>query len=90
MENLRFTLIQCRNPHDPMREQEIQCFYQALNFPDSIVSDVNILAPIDPYANKVPAIAANYGEKAGRDGPSLLDDHDKPTFNHSPRAAPVS
>ncbi len=43
MENLRFTLIQCRNPHDPMREQEIQCFYQALNFPGSIVSDVNIL-----------------------------------------------
>jgi len=43
MESLRFTLIQCRNPDDPMREQEIQCFYQALNFPGSIMTDVNIL-----------------------------------------------
>ena len=43
MENLRFTLIQCRNPDDPMRKQEIQCFYQVLNFPGSIVTAVNIL-----------------------------------------------
>ncbi|MCH7679729.1 type 1 glutamine amidotransferase [candidate division KSB1 bacterium] len=46
MENLKFTLIQCRNPDDPMREQEIQCFSQALNFPGAIVTGVNILEEI--------------------------------------------
>ncbi len=46
MEKLRFTLIQCRNPDDPMREQEVQCFSQALNFPGSIVTGINILEEI--------------------------------------------
>ena len=36
------------------------------------LSDARLLAPIDPYANKVPAMAANYGEKAGRDGPGIF------------------
>ncbi|MCH9039743.1 MAG: fumarylacetoacetate hydrolase family protein [Chloroflexi bacterium] len=36
------------------------------------LSDAKLLAPIDPYANKVPAMAANYGEKAGRDGPGIF------------------
>ena len=36
------------------------------------LSDAELLAPIDPYANKVPAMAANYGEKAGRDGPGIF------------------
>jgi len=43
MENLRFTLIQCRNSDDPMREQEIQCFSQALNIPDCQLTALNIL-----------------------------------------------
>ena len=36
------------------------------------ISDARLLAPIDAYANKVAAIAANYGEKAGRDGPGIF------------------
>jgi 2-keto-4-pentenoate hydratase/2-oxohepta-3-ene-1,7-dioic acid hydratase in catechol pathway len=36
------------------------------------LSDVQLLAPIDPQANKVPAIAANYGVKDQRDGPGLF------------------
>jgi 2-keto-4-pentenoate hydratase/2-oxohepta-3-ene-1,7-dioic acid hydratase in catechol pathway len=36
------------------------------------LSDVRLLAPIDPQANKVPAIAANYGAKDQRDGPGLF------------------
>lgn len=36
------------------------------------LSDVRLLAPIDAYANKVVAIAANYGDKAGRDGPGIF------------------
>ncbi|MDA0768955.1 MAG: hypothetical protein BZY79_02770 [SAR202 cluster bacterium Casp-Chloro-G4] len=36
------------------------------------LSDAKLLAPIDPYGNKVPAMAANYGEKAGRDGPGIF------------------
>ena len=36
------------------------------------LSDVKLLAPIDAHANKVVAIAANYGDKAGRDGPGIF------------------
>ena len=36
------------------------------------VSDARLLAPIDAHANKVVAIAANYGDKAGRDGPGIF------------------
>lgn len=36
------------------------------------LTEVNLLAPINPFANKVPAMAANYGEKAGRDGPGIF------------------
>ncbi len=43
MEKLRFTLIQCRNPDDPMREQEIQCFRQALNLPECQLTALNIV-----------------------------------------------
>ncbi len=35
-------------------------------------SEARILAPIDPYKNKVVAIAANYGEKDERDGPGIF------------------
>ena len=33
---------------------------------------MRLLAPIDPRANKVPAIAANYGERDERDGPGIF------------------
>ena len=36
------------------------------------LSEVRLLAPIDPRANKVPAIAANYGERDERDGPGIF------------------
>ena len=36
------------------------------------LSDARLLAPIDAHANKVVAIAANYGDKAGRDGPGIF------------------
>ena len=36
------------------------------------LSDVRLLAPIDAKANKVPAIAANYGEPDERDGPGIF------------------
>jgi 2-keto-4-pentenoate hydratase/2-oxohepta-3-ene-1,7-dioic acid hydratase in catechol pathway len=36
------------------------------------LSDVRLLAPIDAKANKVPAIAANYGERDQRDGPGIF------------------
>ncbi len=36
------------------------------------LSEARLLAPIDRHANKVVAIAANYGEKAGRDGPGIF------------------
>ena len=36
------------------------------------LSDARMLAPIDAHANKVVAIAANYGDKAGRDGPGIF------------------
>lgn len=36
------------------------------------ISDARLLAPIDAHANKVVAIAANYGDKAGRDGPGIF------------------
>ena len=36
------------------------------------LSDARLLAPIDARANKVVAIAANYGDKAGRDGPGIF------------------
>ena len=35
-------------------------------------SDARLLAPIDAHANKVVAIAANYGDRAGRDGPGIF------------------
>jgi len=34
--------------------------------------EAKLLAPIDPHKNKIPAMAANYGEKAGRDGPGIF------------------
>ena len=36
------------------------------------LSEARLLAPIDAHANKVVAIAANYGDKAGRDGPGIF------------------
>ena len=36
------------------------------------LSDVRLLPPIDPRANKAPAIAANYGERDERDGPGIF------------------
>lgn len=36
------------------------------------LSEARLLAPIDPRANKIVAAAANYGEKAGRDGPGIF------------------
>ncbi len=36
------------------------------------LSEVRLLAPIDPRVNKVPAIAANYGERDERDGPGIF------------------
>jgi len=36
------------------------------------LSDARLLPPIDAHANKVVAIAANYGDKAGRDGPGIF------------------
>ena len=36
------------------------------------LSEVRLLAPIDPLLNKVPAIAANYGEPDDRDGPGIF------------------
>lgn len=36
------------------------------------LADARLLAPIDRHANKVVAIAANYGDKAGRDGPGIF------------------
>ena len=36
------------------------------------LSDAKLLAPIDAHANKVVAIAANYGDKVGRDGPGIF------------------
>ena len=36
------------------------------------LSDARLLAPIDAHANKVVAIAANYGDRAGRDGPGIF------------------
>ena len=36
------------------------------------LSDAKLLAPIDAHANKVVAIAANYGDRAGRDGPGIF------------------
>lgn len=36
------------------------------------LSDARLLAPIDAHTNKVVAIAANYGDKAGRDGPGIF------------------
>ena len=36
------------------------------------ISEVRLLAPIDLRANKVPAIAANYGERDDRDGPGIF------------------
>ena len=36
------------------------------------LSNARLLAPIDAHANKVVAIAANYGDKAGRDGPGIF------------------
>ena len=36
------------------------------------LSQAKLLAPMDPYRNKIPAMAANYGEKAGRDGPGIF------------------
>ena len=38
----------------------------------SALSDARLLAPLDAHANKVVAIAANYGERAGRDGPGIF------------------
>ena len=36
------------------------------------ISEIRLLAPIDPRYNKVVAIAANYGERDGRDGPGIF------------------
>ena len=36
------------------------------------LSDVRLLAPIDTRSSKIVAAAANYGEKAGRDGPGIF------------------
>lgn len=36
------------------------------------LAEARPLAPIDPRANKIVAAAANYGEKAGRDGPGVF------------------
>ena len=36
------------------------------------LSEVRLLSPIDPKENKVPAIAANYGERDSRDGPGIF------------------
>ena len=36
------------------------------------LSEVRLLAPIDVRSNKVPAIAANYGERDQRDGPGIF------------------
>ena len=36
------------------------------------ISEVRLLAPIDPRYNKVVAIAANYGERDERDGPGVF------------------
>lgn len=36
------------------------------------LADIKLLAPIDPYANKVAAMAVNYGQKGERDGPGIF------------------
>lgn len=36
------------------------------------LAEARLLAPIDPYRNKVAAIAANYGERDDRDGPGIF------------------
>ena len=36
------------------------------------LSEVRLLSPIDPKESKVPAIAANYGEKDSREGPGIF------------------
>ena len=36
------------------------------------ISEIRLLAPIDPRYNKVVAIAANYGERDDRDGPGIF------------------
>ena len=36
------------------------------------VSEARILAPVDPYQNKIVGIAANYGVKDQRDGPGIF------------------
>ena len=47
--------------------------YDIKNVGDRIcsLSDITLLAPLT-LTNKVPAIAANYGEKDDRDGPASL------------------
>lgn len=44
MENLKFTLLQCRNPDDPMRQQEINCFLEVLKISRSQLTAINILS----------------------------------------------
>lgn len=40
---LRYMLLQVRNADDPMREQEVRCFSQALNCPSEQISVVDLI-----------------------------------------------
>ena len=53
--------------------------YEIKNVGDRIcsLSDITLLAPLTS-TNKVPAIAANYGEKDDRDGPGIFMKQPKP------------
>ncbi|MCG8603488.1 type 1 glutamine amidotransferase, partial [bacterium] len=49
MHNLRFTLFQCREKGDPMRDQEIDCFVSALQIQASQIKAINLPeAPLKP------------------------------------------
>ena len=80
MANLRLTLLQCRNPEDPMRQQEVNTFRVVLNNPDYRISAVNILTetPDENLLKKTDAILVG-----GSGDYSVLENHSflPPFFN---------
>ena len=40
---IRFSLLQCRNPEDPVRVEEVQCFADRLGVPTDAIRPVDIL-----------------------------------------------
>ena len=63
-----------RNSSPPQSSFQTQYALRRQYVTESIghISEIRLLAPIDPRYNKVVAIAANYGERDERDGPGIF------------------